>query len=71
MTVAGVARYSRRLNGVDSKFSRVETVDDDGRIETRATTVIHDVEWLRKRHDRPALNVVAIVESTRETRGKS
>jgi len=58
-------------NFVDSKISRAETVDaDNGRIETRTTTVIHDIEWLRKRHDWPALNAVAIVESTREFGGK-
>jgi predicted transposase YbfD/YdcC len=52
---------------VDSKISRAETIDaDNGRIETRTTTVIHDVEWLRKRHDWPGLSAVAIVESTRE-----
>lgn len=56
---------------VDSKISRAETIDaDNGRIETRVTTVIHDVEWLRERHDWPGLNAVAIVESTRETKGK-
>jgi predicted transposase YbfD/YdcC len=58
-------------NFVDSKISRAETIDaDNGRIETRTTTVIHDVEWLRKRHDWPGLNAVAIVESTRECGGK-
>ena len=58
-------------NFVDSEISRAETIDaDNGRIETRRTTVIHDVEWLRKRHDWPGLNAVAIVESTRETKGK-
>jgi predicted transposase YbfD/YdcC len=58
-------------NFADSEISRAETIDaDNGRIETRATTVIHDVEWLRKRHDWPGLNAVAIVESTRETKGK-
>ena len=58
-------------NFVDSEISRAETIDaDNGRIETRTTTVIHDVEWLRKRHDWPALNAVAIVESTREFGGK-
>ena len=55
----------------DSKISRAETIDaDNGRIETRVTTVIHDVEWLRKRHNWPGLNAIAIVESTRETKGK-
>jgi predicted transposase YbfD/YdcC len=59
-------------NFVDSKISRAETIDaDNGRIETRTTTVIHDVEWLRKRHGWPALNAVAIVESTREFGGKT
>jgi len=58
-------------NFADSKISRAETIDaDNGRIETRVTTVIHDVEWLRERHDWPGLNAVAIVESTRETQGK-
>ena len=58
-------------NFVDSKISRAETIDaNNGRIETRTTTVIHDVEWLRKRHDWPALNAIAIVESTREFGGK-
>jgi predicted transposase YbfD/YdcC len=58
-------------NFVDSEISRAETIDaDNGRIETRVTTVIHDVEWLRKRHDWPGLKAVAIVESTRETKGK-
>ena len=58
-------------NFVDSEISRAETIDaDNGRIETRVTTVIHDVEWLRERHDWPGLNAVAIIESTRETKGK-
>ena len=54
-------------NFADSTISRAETIDaDNGRIETRTTTVIRDIEWLRKRHDWPGLNAVAIVESTRE-----
>ena len=52
-------------------ISRDQTVDGDhGRIETRATTVIHDVAWLRERHDWPGLKAVVMVESTRETAGK-
>ena len=55
----------------DSEISRAETVDGDhGRIETRTTTVIHNVEWLRERHNWPGLNGVVIVESMRETDGK-
>lgn len=50
--------------------TRHETVDGGhGRIETRKTTVIHNVEWLQKRHDWPGLQGVAIVESRRETGG--
>jgi predicted transposase YbfD/YdcC len=66
-----LANEQKSRNFVDSKMSRAETIDaDNGRIETRTTTVIHDVEWLRKRHDWPGLNAVAIVESTRELGGK-
>lgn len=51
----------------DTQVSRHETVDGDhGRIETRTTTVIHDVAWLRERHNWPGLNGVVMVESTRE-----
>ena len=54
----------------DTTISRAETIDaDNGRIETRTTTVVHDVDWLRKRHDWPGLNAIAMVESTRETAG--
>jgi predicted transposase YbfD/YdcC len=66
-----LVKEQRTRNFVDSKISRAETIDaDNGRIETRTITVIHDVEWLRKRHDWPALNAIAIVESTREFGGK-
>src|SRR4051812_7423192 len=42
--------------------SRDETVDGDhGRIETRTTTVLHDVSWLQERHDWPGLNGVVTV----------
>jgi predicted transposase YbfD/YdcC len=51
----------------DCKISRDQTVDaDHGRIETRTTTVIHDVEWLKKTHNWPGLNAVVMVESLRE-----
>jgi predicted transposase YbfD/YdcC len=66
-----LVKEQRTRNFVDSKISRAETIDaDNGRIETRTTTVIYDVEWLRKRHDWPGLNAIAIVESTREFGGK-
>ena len=51
----------------DTKISRDETVDGDhGRIETRTTTVIHDVAWLQERHHWPGLKGVVVVESRRE-----
>jgi predicted transposase YbfD/YdcC len=54
----------------DTTISRAETIDaDNGRIETRTTTVIHDVDWLQKRHAWPGLKAVVMVESIRETAG--
>jgi predicted transposase YbfD/YdcC len=51
----------------DTKISSDQTVDGDhGRIETRTTTVIHDVAWLQERHNWPGLRSVVIVESERE-----
>src|ERR1700691_434762 len=51
-------------------ISRAQTIDaDNGRIETRTTTVIHDVDWLRKRHRWPGLNADAVVESMSATKG--
>jgi len=50
--------------------SRFETLDGEhGRIETRRYTVIHDVEWLRERHDWPGLEDIVIVESQRKIDG--
>ncbi|MGH7225693.1 MAG: ISAs1 family transposase, partial [Gemmataceae bacterium] len=38
----------------DTRISRDQTIDGDhGRIETRTTTVFHDVAWLQERHDCP------------------
>jgi predicted transposase YbfD/YdcC len=55
----------------DAEISRAETIDGDhGRIETRTTTVIHDVAWLRLRHEWPGLNGIVIVDSAREINGK-
>jgi predicted transposase YbfD/YdcC len=58
----------QKANGFrDTTISQDETVDGDhGRIETRRTTVIHDVAWLQERHEWPGLKSVAVVESTRE-----
>lgn len=59
----------QKANGFkDATISRHESVDGDhGRIETRRTTAIHDVQWLQERHKWPGLNGIVIVESTRET----
>jgi len=55
----------------DTQISQDTTVDGDhGRIETRTTTVIHNVKWLQDRHKWPGLKGVVIVESRRETNGK-
>ena len=55
----------------DTTISRHETIDGDhGRIETRTTTVIHDVDWLGKRHAWPGLAGVVIVDSHRESNKK-
>jgi predicted transposase YbfD/YdcC len=55
----------------DTTISRQQTVDGDhGRIETRTTTVIHDVAWLQQRHDWPGLKAIVMVESRREIDGK-
>ena len=55
----------------NTTISRDQTVDGDhGRIETRTTTVIHDVAWLQERHDWPGMKAVVIVESSRESAGK-
>jgi predicted transposase YbfD/YdcC len=56
----------------DTKITRDTTVDGDhGRIETRTTTVINDVDWLQERHNWPGLKAVVMVESSRETNGKT
>lgn len=61
----------KAANFKDTTISRDTTIDGDhGRIETRTTTVIHDVAWLRHRHHWPGLNAVMIVESSRETAAK-
>jgi predicted transposase YbfD/YdcC len=58
----------QKANGFkDTKISRHETVDGDhGRIETRTYTMIHDVAWLKERHNWPGLQGVVVVDSTRE-----
>ncbi len=55
----------------DTVISQHQSVDGDhGRIETRNYTVIHDVEWLQKRHAWPGLKSLVSVESQREIDGR-
>jgi predicted transposase YbfD/YdcC len=63
----------QKANGFQhATISRDQTIDGDhGRIETRTTTVIHDADWLRDRHDWPGLKSVVMVESIRETGEKT
>ena len=56
----------------DTIVSQDKTVDGDhGRIETRKTTVIHDIAWLQERHNWPGMKSVVMVESTREIGDKT
>jgi predicted transposase YbfD/YdcC len=61
----------QKANGFkNSNVSHDQTVDGDhGRIETRTTTVFHDVAWLQDRHDWPGLKSFVMVESVREIKG--
>src|SRR5208283_5481170 len=55
----------------DCEISQHRTIDaDHDRIETRITTVIHDVGWLQDRHGWPGMKAVVMVESSREISGK-
>ena len=66
------AAEQKARNFADTTISRDTTIDGDhGRIETRTTTVIHDVAWLRERHGWPGLTAVVMVESSREVGGKT
>jgi predicted transposase YbfD/YdcC len=50
----------------DTTVSQDKTVDGDhGRIETRRTTVFHDIGWIHERHNWPGLKGVVMVESER------
>jgi len=61
------ANEQKTRNFRDTTVSQHETVDGDhGRIETRRTTVIHDIAWLQERHNWPGLNALVVVDSERE-----
>ena len=59
-------------NFKDTKISQDTTTDaDHGRIETRTTTVLHDVDWLQQRHQWPGLQAVIVIDSLRRFPGLS
>jgi predicted transposase YbfD/YdcC len=61
------ANEQKARNFKDTTISQDKSVDGDhGRIETRRTTVFHDIGWLQERHDWPGLKGVAMVESERQ-----
>ena len=65
------ANEQKGRNFKDTTVSRNETTDGDhGRIETRRTTVFHDIGWLQDRHDWPGLKAVVMVDSKREIGAK-
>ncbi|MER8772978.1 hypothetical protein NKH63_30520 [Mesorhizobium sp. M0960] len=55
----------------NSTVSESKTIDGDhGRIETRRTTVFHDIAWLQVRQNWPGLKAVVMVDSERESGAK-
>jgi len=61
------AQTHKAQDFADTKGTQHRDVEGDhGRIETRTTTVFHDVAWLQKRHDWPGLKSLVMVESVRE-----
>ena len=65
------ANEQKAKNFKDTTISQDKSVDGDhGRIETRRTTVFHDIGWLQERHDWPGLKAVVMVESERKIGAK-
>ena len=66
------AREQKAVAFKDTSVSRDTTVDGaHGRIETRTVTVFHDIGWLQDNHQWPGLKSVVMIESERETDGRS
>jgi predicted transposase YbfD/YdcC len=54
----------------DTQVTHHQTIDGEhGRVETRDITVIHDIGWLRERHNWPGLAAIVRVQSTRLIKG--
>lgn len=65
------AKTEQERGFVGIHISQNQQVDGDhGRIETRTTTVIHDVHWLQKHHNWPGLQSLVMVQSVRELPNK-
>ena len=65
------ANEQKARNFKDTTVSQHSTIEKDhGRIETRHTTVFHDVGWLQELHDWPGLKAVVMVDSEREIGAK-
>src|SRR3546814_20442540 len=70
--VALFVAEQKERNFHECQISQNTTVDGDhGRIATRATTVIHNLDWLPKDHGWPGLKPVVIVASIRQTADKA
>jgi predicted transposase YbfD/YdcC len=62
------ANEQKSTNFKDTTVTNDTAVEGDhGRIETRCTTVMHDIDWLQKQHNWPGLKAVVMIESKRET----
>lgn len=63
----------QKANGFkETPTSSHQTVDGDhGRIETRTTTVIEEIAWLKERHPWPGLKTIVVVDSQREIGSKT
>jgi len=61
------AQSQKNQDFADTQGTQHQSVEGDhGRIETRTTTVFHDVAWLKKRHDWPGIKSLVMVESVRQ-----
>ncbi|TBU77710.1 ISAs1 family transposase [Pseudomonas daroniae] len=61
------AQAQKNRDFANTQVTRHQRVEGDhGRIETRTTTVIHEVGWVQQRHAWPGLKSLVMVESTRE-----
>jgi len=61
------AQSQKSQDFAEAKGTQHQSVEGNhGRIETRTTTVFHDVGWLQQRHDWPGLKSLVMVESIRE-----